>query len=312
MTRSLTLLWLTAFTVAGCQRGPAKQPNACEPNPCTELNKNACVDENGDARCLCNPQYVLRPSGVCEQLSLSNCPEHGGDSAEPDDCLARARPMLPSDPPRSQSVSPIGDYDFVKVDAQNRHVYSVTVTGGDPLLPRIDIFDQGGQWLAATDNVGQAQLNYKARYAGLHYIRVAHSPFDPSVATGDYTLSLSTLGAEDHGDGPTEATSISATVANPNTAPPAINGRFETDTDQDWFSFSASSSVTYTVAFDPQRLVPVMSLYDDADPSAPIWTNFQATNPFSVPSSGRYYLVMYPPQGPLSTTAYTFQFTRSQ
>lgn len=306
-----SLLLLATITVAGCECKPSKPANACEPNPCNQPNKNACVDEDGDARCLCNPHFVLRPSGVCEELSLSNCPEHGGDNAEPDDCMARARPMLATDQPRSQSVSPIGDYDFIKVDATNRHVYSVTVKGEGSLLPRIDIFDQGGEWLTATDEVGQAQLNYKARYAGLHFVRVAHSPFDPSVATGNYTLSLTSLGAEDHGDGPSEATSISATVFNPNTTPPSINGRFETKDDQDWFSFSASTSTTYTVAFNPERLVPVMALYDDSDTRTPLWTNQQATSPFSVTSSGRYYLVMYPPQTPGNTSAYDFQFTRA-
>ena len=310
--RAATYVVLLAVTFAGCVSKPAKKVDPCDPNPCEETNKTACVNENAEARCLCDLHFVLRPSGVCEELSLSNCPEHGGDTAEPDDCLARARPVTPTDPPRNQSVDPTGDYDFFKLDAANRHVYTVTVkAAGAQLLPRVDVFDQGGVWLLATDELGQATLSFKARYGGLHYVRVSHSPFDPSVATGDYTVSVSSTGTEDHGDGPSEATSVTPSVVNATTTPPSLTGRFEVANDQDWFSFNATSGTSYNLSFNPARLQPILALYSDGDPTQPIWTNEQADNPFNVTSSGRYYLVTYPPATAGTTNTYEFQFTRS-
>src|SRR5262249_22948674 len=156
-----------------------------------EPNRNQCVAENGAARCLCNPGFVARPSGACEQITASNCPEHAGDPAEPDDCMSRAKAIATTEQPRSQSIDPIGDYDFLKLDAQANNVYNVTVKSSGSLLPRIDVFDQGGVWLSGIDSPATAVLSFKARYAGPHFLRIAHSPFDPSVATGPYTVAVS-------------------------------------------------------------------------------------------------------------------------
>ncbi|MFL5321868.1 MAG: PPC domain-containing protein, partial [Myxococcaceae bacterium] len=267
--------------------------------------------ENAAARCLCAQGFVARPSGACEAVTGANCPQHPGDSAEPDDCMTAAKPIKTTDQPRSQTIDPVGDYDFVQLTAENNFVYNVTVkAAGSPVLPRIDAFDQGGVWLSGVDGPGTAVLSFKAHYAGPHFLRVSHSPLDPSVATGAYTLSVQSVGAEDHGDGPADATPISAAFAGSTTPPDSIGGRFEVPQDQDWFQFTGASGTTYNLAFDSQRLIPSVALYNGNDTTKPVWTTEQEVIPFNLPSSGTYYLQLFPPQTQASTTAYSFQFTQ--
>ncbi|MFL5321702.1 MAG: hypothetical protein ACJ790_18715, partial [Myxococcaceae bacterium] len=176
------VLALTACVLA-CTVKSRPPPDPCAPNPCTDANKTTCVVENATARCLCAQGFVARPSGACEAVTAANCPQHPGDSAEPDDCMTAAKPIKTTDQPRSQTIEPVGDYDFVQLTAENNFVYNVTVkAAGSPVLPRIDAFDQGGVWLSGIDGPGIAVLSFKAHYAGPHFLRVSHSPLDPSVA----------------------------------------------------------------------------------------------------------------------------------
>lgn len=311
MMRVPYLALAASLVLLGCKVKSTPPKDPCNPSPCSEQNRSVCVVENGAARCLCDQGFVSRPSGVCEALTLGNCPEHSGDTAEPDDCMARARPMTAADLTRTQTIDPVGDYDFLKIDAAQNNVYTITVKTQATLLPRIDVFDQGGTWLSGTDSPTTAIHSFKAFYGGLHYVRVSHSPLDPSVATGEYTVALSSPGREDHGDGPQDATSVTAYQVASGTTPPVTNGRFEYTADQDWFVFSGVTGVSYSLAFDPDRLVPSVALYAASDTTTPIWTAAQPTIPFDVPSSGQYYLQLYPPQTAASTTAYAFQFTRN-
>jgi hypothetical protein len=275
-------------------------------NPCDAADKNVCVVEDGNPRCLCNAGFLARPSGACEAIGAGNCPEHTGDSAEPDDCLTRARPMLPTDSPRSQTIEPVGDYDFISFQATAKHVYVVTAKAAGALYPRIDAYDQGGQWLALDERPGSAQLAMKAPATAPVYVRVSHSPLDPSVASGSYTLTLATSGLEDHGDTPADATNV---VADPGTSPTPITGRFEVPRDQDWFSFAGTTNMYFRVTFDTSKgPAPLMSLFTASDTTRPKWTAQQPVTDFDLTANETAYLALYASGEPAS---YAFTLTRS-
>jgi len=307
--RQLVFAALSSAALAGCivVKAPPKDPCLVNgQNPCTATDKNVCVVEDGNPRCLCNAGFLARPSGACEAVGAGNCPEHAGDTAEPDDCLTRARPMLTSDAPRDQTIEPVGDYDFISFGATARHVYVITAKASGALYPRLDAFDQGGLWLALDERPGEAQLALKAPATGPVYVRLSQSPLDPSVATGGYTLTLATLGLEDYGDGPAEATAI---TADPGTTPTPVSGRFEVPLDQDWFSFAGTTNTYFRVTFDTSKgPAPLMSLFTASDLVHPKWTAQQPTTDFDLTANETAYLALYGPRDPGS---YAFTFTRS-
>jgi hypothetical protein len=293
----------------GCKavnRDPSDPCTATGSNPCTEQHRNVCVNEDGNARCLCNAGFIARPSGVCEEVSSINCPSHAGDSAEPDDCMSRAKQLAPGDDPRSQTIEPVGDYDFFTFEGTARHVYIVTVTSTGSLLPRIDAFDQGGVWLGADERTGTAQLALKARATAPLLARISQSPIDPSVASGGYTISLGTTGLEDYGDVPADASSITATPSGQ--APSTTYGKFEFPADEDWFVFSGVSGQYYRLTFDSAYALPYVSLYLASDLNAPLWTARQPITDFDLPANGTVYLALYPP--PEGGGSYGFTLTR--
>ncbi|WNG48618.1 hypothetical protein F0U60_34285 [Archangium minus] len=298
---------LTAVLGTGClvNSGPNTPKNPCDPNPCTQGDKTVCVNENNQARCVCREGTVQRPNGTCEPLSTLNCPEHPGDSAEPDDCLARAGTLTKDSASRQQSIEPVGDYDFFRVDATSRDIYSVTVEPKQgALLPRVDIFDPAGLWLTSQDGQPKAQVGFKARATGPYYVRVSHSPMDPSPATGLYALSFSSLGQDDHGDGSTESTSISAEEWN---VPSPTNryGRLEYGLDEDWFSLSVTQGTLYRIEFDTSRYVPAAAFFTREDVKNPVHTSKNSYVEIRAQSTTTLYIDLYSPQG--ETGSYAFR-----
>ncbi len=284
---------------------PADPCNVDGKSPCTEPNKSMCANEDGNARCLCNNGFLARPNGVCEPVGATNCPEHAGDGAEPDDCMARARSFQPGDSTRAQSIEPVGDYDFFTFNATAKNIYVITVKPEGSLAPRIDLFDQGGTWLAYDERVGQVELAYKAKVSAPHFFRVSHSPADPSVAIGGYSVSLIGGGADDHGDTPGESTAIAPAVYPENGSP--ITGRLQFPGDQDWFSFSGSSTQSYRITFDTSRgMVPNVALYSGQNADAPRWTAQQSIIDFDLPSSDTARFVVYSSAREMGSYAFTF------
>jgi len=308
MNRSLLSLLslVSALHGAGCVVGDTNPNAACEPNPCREANRTTCVVEVKEARCLCDAGFIARPSGACEAVSASNCAEHSGDTFEPDDCLARSQPLASNTGTRQQTIDPAGDYDFFQLSATARHVYSLNVKASGALLPRVDVFDQGGVWLTASEAPGQTQLYFKARVSSPHFVRVSHSPRDPSVGTGGYSLGFTSLGEEDHGDFAEEATRLTPEFFE-TTAPSSHYGRFEYPRDADWFTFTASSAREYRLSFEAgTRIVPAVAVYSGSNLNQPLFTDQNATVYFSVPAGGIAFLVIYSPQG--SEGSYAFNF----
>lgn len=297
------LLTLSAACLLGEPPPPA---NPCEPNPCNQPNRSQCVAEQGQARCLCDPGFISRPSGACEPLSAANCPEHPGDSAEPDDCMARARLVSADNRPFTQSIDPAGDYDFLRVEGTRPRLYTVSVRPEGSLLPRVDVFDQAGLWLNAGD-MGQRPplaFTFKAYATAPYYLRVSHSPLDPSVGTGTYTLTLADAGPEDHGDVPGEATAIVADRLGSSQIP-TYTGRLELARDADWFSFPAQAGFTYRLSFNPNALLPTVALFSRADTQRPFLVGRSSLLTFEVPAGGTTYIALYSPDhevGPYNFT----------
>ncbi|MBN1208152.1 MAG: hypothetical protein JXB05_25040 [Myxococcaceae bacterium] len=267
----------------------------CDPNPCATANRTVCVEEAGEARCLCDRGFIARPNGACEPVGPSNCAEHAGDASEPDDCLLSARPLSEgSGGARQQTIEPIGDYDFFQFTATARGVYKLSVKADAPLMPRVDVFDQGGLWLSSAEAPGQVELYFRARTSAPYFARLSHSPQDPSVAVGGYTLSLTPRGEDFHGNFAEDATP----ATDPYTSNPDPNyGRFEYPYDEDWFSFSGTQGRSYSLSFDPSLMLPVVAVYDGSNLRQPLFTDRNAELSFSVPASRTFFIVLYAPQG---------------
>jgi hypothetical protein len=308
MNRSLSLcvLLVSALQGAGCiVKGSDDSP--CDPNPCTQANRGTCVEEAGEARCVCDSGFIARPSGACEPVSASNCPEHAGDAAEPDDCQLRARSLPISSATLQQSIEPAGDYDFFQFNASAREL--VKANSG-ALMPRVDVFDQGGVFRISSEAPGRTELFFRANAAAPYFVRVSHSPVDPSVGTGTYTLSFKSLGQEDHGDFPDEATSISPDTAG-TPSPRSTFGRFEYPRDADWFRFQVTQGRTYRILFNPgdassPRTVPAVSIYADSNFRQPVIVSQSTDVSFTAPVSDTVFVVMSPPQG--VEGSYEFRF----
>ena len=126
-------------------------PDPCSPNPCVALHRTACRVAGALAVCDCDPGFS--PDGeACAQGPDWNCaaqhdqPEE--DAAEPDECPALARAILPGvDRPRS--ILPAGDHDWFSFEVQKRRIYEFRVDAASTLLS-VEVFDQAGLRLTFT------------------------------------------------------------------------------------------------------------------------------------------------------------------
>jgi hypothetical protein len=286
---------------------PPAPKNPCEPNPCTQADKTTCANDNGQAVCLCREGTLPRPNGTCEPVTAANCPEHPGDGAEPDDCIARAAPLAAA-LPRDQSIEPVGDYDFFRIDATARDVYVLSVVPGTgALLPRVDVFDQEGKWLRALDGRPSVQVGFKARVSAPYTVRVSHSPRDPSPATGAYTLRLAAPVQDDFGDTAEEAASLTPTPGG--TSPNIYSGRFEYGQDEDWFSFPVVRDATYRIEFDTTRTVPALAAFIRENVKSPFRTDQNSFVEFKAASSTTVFIDLYPANEAPGTYAFrVFEF----
>ena len=170
-------------------------------------------------------------------------------------------------------------------------------------MPRVDVFDQGGVWITSAEAPGRAELVFKAQVTSPHFARISHSPVDPSVATGGYTLSFKSLGEDDHGDFAEEASSISP---DPTGTSSPIYGRFEYPSDEDWFTFRGEQGRTYRVIFDTQYVAPAMAVFAGANLRQPLLTFQSADVSFTLPATGTFFIATAPPQATEGSYAFNF------
>jgi len=295
MKKVCAALLLSAAVLSGCKNN-SLEGTACGENPCTDANRTRCVLENGAAVCLCNSGYLARPNGTCEEVNALNCPEHGGDTSEPDDCLLKAKEISVALGPRIQAIEPVGDYDYFQLQGTANAVFEARVLKGEgTLLPRVDLFDQSGTLLDGADDTIEAKLTFKTRGDAPYFLRITHSPTDPSVGYGAYTVTLGTSGLEDHGD--TSETASAITPAAPADAPVPHYGRLEYPNDLDWFSFAGANAQHYRVTFDGAATVPVLSIYTASSLNAPLLQAQRAVVDFQAQGDGTLFLVVSGPHG---------------
>jgi hypothetical protein len=294
--------WLSLAVVAACSANPIP-PGVCDPNPCQTANRNLCVLQAETPLCLCNAGFLPRPDGSCEEVQITNCPLHGGDNAEPDDCMPKARILTPTDGARAQTIDPIGDLDFLVFDAQAGHVYDFTVDSSGQVFPRIDLYDRAGAWITAAEQLDVARLSLKLTVTAPYFVRISHSPVDPSPAMGAYTVLLTSPGREDHGDAFNAATPIGSIPTATN-----VTGRFELSDDVDVFSFPAASGTPYRITFDGGGIVPTVTGYLAAAPTVAQFSASTTTVDFSFTTTDTAYLVVSPNGGVLGW--YSFSLTR--
>jgi hypothetical protein len=287
----------------------------CDPNPCLDPQRSQCIQDGAEARCACNEGLVPRPNGTCEAVTAANCPEHAGDSAEPDDCASKSQPLTLGATAVARTLEPVGDYDFFSFTAQSGNVYQLTVNAvSGAVYPRIDLFDaiqKHFDFVEYDSESAKAELGFRADASTKYYARVMHSPLDPSVATGGYSVLVADLGPDDHGN-----TKTSATPLNP--VPPGDPGSEHTGIlqytrDTDWFVFSATSTSVYRVEFEPTQLVPRVEVYTDANFTLPAYVAEQAVFDLvfrseDLTASGKVYLALHERQ---TGGAYKFKLTRT-
>src|SRR6218665_566578 len=306
---ALPLLGLAALLGTGClaTTEPPVVKDPCDPNPCTQGDKTTCFNDNGRASCLCKQGTIPRPNGSCEPISAANCPEHAGDGSEPDDCIARALPLAPTTPVTERTIEPVGDYDFFRIDGTARNVYTLSAEPGTgSLLPRLDVFDEQGVWLTALDGSPKVTLGFKARVGAPYYVRVSHSPKDPSAGTGGDTLNLATPLVDDHGD-TTPEPPPSPRGPGGGGPPATISGRFEYGQDDDFFSFPVVLNAIYRIEFDTAsgRVIPALAAFIREDVKNPFRTAQNAFIEFRADSSTTVYLDLY--SGSAEPGSYAFR-----
>lgn len=307
--RHVPLLLTLALLVGGCRFTPRPDPDPCVPNPCTDAHRGVCLKDGPDRfQCACDEGFVQRPSGVCEAITVANCPEHPGDGAEPDDCLSKAKPFALDEQVRTQTIAPVGDYDYFRIEAAAKRIYAIGVNAeGSPVYPRLDLFDPTGRWQdsveypTAPDDPGYHQrptLFFKNRglAAAPFHVRMMHSPRDPSVGTGAYSIQLTSPGVDDHADTLEEGPMRIASEPVNSPSLTVHGGVLEYPLDRDLFLFQARASVTYAIDYRGETPPgpPAVAVYpvEGFATALPVVRGQARTVTFTVPAAGDYVLVV--------------------
>ncbi len=223
--------------VCGCNAGFNEQNGACvpndvcDPNPCTELNRNVCLaGADAGASCGCNAGYQEGANG-CELIPAPTCAtQHAtGDSYEPDECPALAKPIV-SGVPQSHTFEPAGDVDWVTFTADAGAVLLAEESG--PINALLSLYEADGVTAVATNQVNR--VHRKLANAGVYYLQVR----GPTAATTGATTIAVTLSADDHAD---------SRSANPATLMPgsSVTGAFNFPGDTDCLAVPVQANHIY-------------------------------------------------------------------
>jgi hypothetical protein len=139
--------------VCGCNPGTVEgpggtcvTPNPCEPNPCTLPNKTDCSVSDGQAVCSCVAGYVPDGEACRPEQTVTCVGQHStGDSFEPDECPALARPVgAGGTQDEEHTLSPSGDEDWFKLTAAEGHIYEAAATGAAGEQLHLDLYAADG------------------------------------------------------------------------------------------------------------------------------------------------------------------------
>lgn len=209
--------------------GTCVDQDPCDPNPCTDANKTMCsVNAMQQAECSCDTGYQEDANGACVLIPPPMCTnQHStGDMYEPDECISLATPF-PMNTTQDHSIQPAGDVDFYRVTVQQGEIISLAETTSTDVY--YTLYDTNG--MTVLYNTGYETLLWEFDVAGTYYIKARHSS---SSRTGNYSVTLTSLGQDDHGDTPATGTPIT-----PTTGP--MMGTFETRGDVDVFALNVDA-----------------------------------------------------------------------
>ncbi|MGC4119685.1 MAG: hypothetical protein QM765_34960 [Myxococcales bacterium] len=178
-----------------------------------------------------------------------------------------------------------GDQDWFAVSLTAQHVYRVDVVPSG-FTARVQVLQGATSILSAATSGGPVQ--FRAASSGLHHLSVAR---DNSYDSGSaFTVLVTDLGVDDHGDAPTTAT--------PMTLGASTVGSVQFSGDVDWLSLATSAGHVYRVSVTPMgfsakvRLVGIDGVAEVATQSsyAPMAFVFQssATGSYFVSVASQY------------------------
>ncbi|HEY3358916.1 MAG TPA: PPC domain-containing protein, partial [Polyangia bacterium] len=133
--------------------------------------------------------------------------------------------------PVVSQLSPAGDEDWFSFTAAAGHVYSANTTGADTW-----VYFYATDGTTILDDADYPPIYMTAASAGTYYVRVKHYS---SSGTGSYTLTITDLGADDHGNDAASATAV--------TLGTAVTGTIMPAGDNDWFKWTAAAGHIYKV-----------------------------------------------------------------
>jgi len=240
----------------------------CLPDPCTggqvcsgtpgtsQYECLPCLDGDGDgygvgAGCLgpdCDDSDIN---------SFSGCPcpagHDEGDGYEQDECWFIATDVT-SGAVQDHTIWPAGDVDYLAFDAAAGDLVTIA-TNNQPAM-RIHLVDRDGLTSIENDYSSTNSTNYIDREIpapGTWYV-LAEGRYPDS--TGDYSITVTNLGPNDHGTGPETATPV-VTDGNP------VAGDIEIGGNEDWFTFDVVEGHMYQLRAQSQASTGIrMELYD--------------------------------------------------
>jgi len=147
--------------------------------------------------------------------------------------------LLADDSTTTARIEIAGNVDWFAFDAEANHQYQIRGTGVDGQGVRLTLFDLDGETILETVSIsysGTVLMDREDLPPGRYYLRAAAN--SGSTSRGEYTLRITDLGFDDHGDGPSDATPLA-------TDGTVTDGDFEVGGNVDWFSFQAVAGHQY-------------------------------------------------------------------
>jgi len=175
-------------------------------------------------------------------------------------------------------IVPAGDIDFFALDAVATHAYNISTTGIDTYLY---LYAPDGTTLLKESDPVPVYLY--APQSGTYYVAVRHAS---STGTGQYTITVEDVGADDHGN---DASSASLAF----TSGIGVDGVINYPGDDDWFKFEATANHLYSITTAPRSPTTYFDSYVyvyDTDGTRILKESDPVPVTFSAPLSGWYFV----------------------
>lgn len=205
----LAVLSIVAVASLACGRPPSEGkpstpstredagtlPSPCEPNPCQELGRGACIAGDATFVCVCDPGFVLE-GDACVVPEVV-CAPHMGDVFEPDECADTARRVPASGLFEEAHTLGVvdGDVDWFQIEAAAGESWRIDVTAPG-FAVGVDVFADPSQAPIASHRSGlPVTQSFLAPVDGSYFVRLSAVG---AKATGAYVVSIVNDGPDEH------------------------------------------------------------------------------------------------------------------